>query len=138
MPDEQPPPRTVERRKVPRRQSSMGLKLMPSDSAPEFGPPPPPRKETSLIRLFIFLPLFLAAIATVLYYKQGGFKEGKLAYDIYIQRLCFPAELLIPSLPKTKFHILNLIWIPAVINSFIFGCFGLLVQLLRPHEKTSV
>jgi hypothetical protein len=138
MPGDQQSDGGSERRKVPRRQSSMGLNLMPADSAPQFGPPPPPRRESRLIRVFIFVPLFLAGVATVLFFLQGGYKDGKLHYDTFIDWLCLPAGMLIPSLPKTKFPILDLIWAPAVINSFIFGCFGLLVQLLRPHEKTSV
>jgi hypothetical protein len=116
----------------------MGLKLMPEATASEAGPPPPPRKESRLIRLFIFIPLFLAGIATVLFFLQGGYKEGKLHYDAWIDWLCFPAALLIPSLPKTKFLIIDQILAPAVINAFIMGCFGLVVQLLRPHKKISV
>lgn len=139
MPDEQPPfHRRAERRKVPGRQSSMGLNLMPEASAAEAGPPPPPRTESRLIRFFIFLPLFLAGVATVLYFLQGGYKEGKLHYDLLIDGLCLPSAMLIPSLPKTNFLLLDVIWFPAVINAFIFGCFGLLVQLLRPHKKISV
>lgn len=140
MPDEQPPSHgAAERRKVPRRQSSMGLNLMPEATAAESGlPPPPPRYESRLIRFFIFLPLFLAGVATVLFFLQGGYKDGKLHYDRFIDLLCFPAALLVPSLPKTNFTVLDVIWFPAIINAFILGCFGLLVQLLRPHQKTSV
>jgi hypothetical protein len=137
MPD-QPTYPGAERRKVPRRQSSKGLNLMPEASAAEAGPPPPPRRESRLIRFFIFLPLFLAAVATILFFLQGGYKGGKLHYDKFIDLLCFPAALLAPSLPKTNFPVLDVIWFPAVINAFILGCFGLLVQLLRPHQKISV
>jgi hypothetical protein len=139
MPDEQPPSYGgAERRKVPRRQSSMGLNLMPEASAAEAGLPPPARYESRLIRFFIFLPLFLGGVATVLYFLQGGYKEGKLHYDLFIDWLCLPAALLIPSLPKTDFRLLDVIWFPAIINAFVLGCFGLLVQLLRPHKKISV
>lgn len=138
MANDQPPYQGTDRHKVPRRQSSMGLKLMPEDSAPEFGPPPPPRRETLVVRLFIFLPLFLASVATILYFLQHGYQDGKLRYDAWIGWLCLPGTLLVGSLPETKFKILDVIWIPAVINSFIFGCAGLVVQLLRPHEKTSI
>jgi hypothetical protein len=138
MPDEPQPYGGAERRKVPRRQSSMGLNLMPEASASEAGLAPPPRYESRLIRFFIFLPLFLAGVATVLFFLQGGYKEGKLPYDPFIDWLCFPAGLLVPSLPKTKFAVLDLIWFPAIINAFVLGCFGLVVQLLRPHKKISV
>jgi hypothetical protein len=132
------PPPFAEGRKVPRRQSSLGLKLMPGAIASEFGPPPPPRKETRLIRFFIFFPLFLAGIATMLFYLQGGFGGGKLRYDAVIQGLCLPGNLISSELPATNFKVLDLIWIPAVINSFIFGCLALSIQLLRVHEKVSV
>lgn len=138
MADEQQPYSGTERRKIPRRQSSMGLKLMPEATAAEAGPPPPPRHESRLIRFFIFLPLFLAGVATVLYFMQGGYKEGKLHFDHLIDALCFPSALLEPSLPKTNIALLDFIWFPAIINAFILGCFGLLVQLLRPHRKISV
>lgn len=141
MSDEQPSSSgvPVERKKIPHRQSSMGLKLMPEATAPEFGPPPPPRRETGLIRLFIFLPLFLGAVATLLFYLQGGkFGAGKLHYDLWIQRLLLPGDLISSEFPQTKFPVLDLIWIPAVINAFIFGCLALSIQLLRRHEKVSV
>lgn len=142
MPDDQPAsttPSFVERRKVPRRQSSMGLKLMPEAAAEEFGPPPPQRKETRLVRFFIFLPLFLGAVATLLFYLQGGkFGAGKLHYDVWIQRLLLPGDLISSEFPATGFPVLDLIWIPAVINSFIFGSLALSIQLLRKHEKVSV
>lgn len=142
MPDDQPvstTPPLVERRKVPRRQSSMGLKLMPEAIADEFGPAPPVRKETRLVRFFIFLPLFLGAVATLLFYLQGGkFGAGKLHYDLWIQRLLLPGDLISSEFPATGFPVLDLIWIPAVLNSFIFGSLALSIQLLRKHEKVSV
>ncbi|MGE5113956.1 MAG: hypothetical protein ACM3JB_24100 [Acidobacteriaceae bacterium] len=137
--DQQASDSSVERRKIPHRQSSMGLKLMPEAVAPEFGPPPPPRRETGLIRLFIFLPLFLGAVATLLFYLQGGkFGSGKLHYDPWIQWLLLPGDLISSEFPQTKFPVVDLIWIPAVINAFIFGCLALSIQLLRKHEKVSV
>jgi hypothetical protein len=142
MSDDQPVPATtpsVERRKVPRRQSSMGLKLMPDAIAAELGSPPPPRRETRLVRFFILLPLFLGAVATLLFYLQGGkFGAGKLHYDPWIQRLLLPGDLISSEFPATGFPVLDVIWIPAVTNAFIFGCLALSVQLLRNHEKVSV
>ena len=140
MADDHPAtPPLVERRKVPRRQSSLGLKLMPEAIAQEFGSAPPPRKETRLVRFFIFLPLFLGAVATTLFYLQGGkFGAGKLHYDAWIQRLCLPGDLISSEFPATGFGVVDVIWIPAVVNAFIFGCLALSIQLLRKHEKVSV
>jgi hypothetical protein len=116
----------------------MGLRLMPEASAAEFGPPPPPRRETRLVRLFIFIPLFLAGVATILFFLQGGYKGGKLHYDSWIEYLCLPGSLLVGSVPESTFKLVDQILVPGVVNSFLFGCAGLLVQLLRPHQKTSV
>jgi hypothetical protein len=117
----------------------MGLKLMPEATAEEFGPPPPLRRETRLVRFFIFLPLFLGAIATLLFYLQGGkFGAGKLHYDAWIQRLLLPGDLISSEFPASGFRVLDVIWIPAVINSFIFGSLALSIQLLRKHEKVSI
>lgn len=123
-------------RSHPRYRSTMGLTNLGVPLEGEA--PPPPRKETILVRLCIFLPLFLAGIATTLFYLQGGYGHGELAHDLAIHRLCLPGSLLIPDLPKCGVAILDLVWVPAVINSFILGCFGLLVQVLRPHTKVSV
>ncbi len=141
MPDDQPvsTQSSPERRKIPHRQSSMGLKLMPEAIADEFGPPPPVRKETRLVRFFIFLPLFLGAVATLLFYLQGGkFGAGKLQYDAWIQTLLLPGDLIGSEFPASGFPVLDVIWIPAVINSFILGSLALSIQLLRKHEKVSI
>jgi hypothetical protein len=83
---------------------------------------------TSAARIALVLPaipLTCGLLATAVYPLQGGFGGGHGSFDGVIVLLGLPCSLLVPGLPAFGHDLVDLIWVPTVMNMVLFESIGL-------------